>query len=1245
MVKRLRASVLPVSLLLILCCGALWAQSAARLNGIVGDSTGASISGAQVKLVNTATGVITDTVSNSSGVYVFPFVLPGSYSLSVTSPGFAVWSKTIDVHANDHLAVNANLDVHAANVSIEVNTSAAVVPTTDSGQRSETLTSQQIQAFSTLGRDAEELLTLLPGITSPGPGSFGGNYGSKFDPHVVSSGNNGIEGFNVNGNRSDANTFKLDGGNMDDLTGNNGSNIYPNTEFISELTVETSNFTADQGGSPVLVTAITKSGTKDFHGEVYWTGRNNKFDANDWSNKFAGVARPKSKFNYPGFSFGGPILLPWTNYNRGKEKKLFFFIGAEFSRQTPDPGTQLADVPSAKMLTGDFTDITGSATCQAFYTAYAADPTTGDPGYLNQPCHITDPATGMFLDQQGGQLTGITANGSGLLNSLMGPGFTGPNYTDPNGIWNYAGHPIYAHNVTQYVSRVDWNPSDKARIFVRLGRQDEKQFSPFSEYSGEGSTWTSNVPDPTPTIQEYHSRSLNISMVNTLSPTMTNEFTFNTNVLRQPNSYQDPSQLSKQKLGVSFNGVFPNDSSASYPIVPQIVPAFGICDSLNTSGCSGGVPGTGRWGASNLVGAGNYYKQTQFEFSDNVTKVVGAHTLKFGALLERARNDQNLSGSALEGQVVTSTWTGGTSGNEYADILTEHFASYTQVNHDLRANLRSSQFEWFGQDSWKVSKKLTVEYGARWTLQGPWYEARSLGTTFDPKAYDAADSANPYNGVRTASCQGAASSLPLCGTIPKTILPYGHPIIQPRLGFSWDTMGNGKAVLRGGVGLYTQRDPTNSGFGAILGPPNLFTASLCCNLTLGQIEASDPGAQGAFTYSQSSAVYNPHDNHVPTVYQYNLTLSSALPRHFFAEVAYVGSQSRHLLVEQNIDSVPYGALWLPGTHLINPIYDGNQGGSEGLAAPYAPFRQISQNSHSGNANYNSLQGTLRRQASHSLDFIASYTYSKALGESDQFQTLLPNPFSNAGSYHVLSFDRTHLFSVGYQYFVPQLARGAISGSKFARGALNGWMFSGISKASSGGPIAVSANVTCRQAIGNTTTDCAPSIWSTSDTWFGTNAWTYAFLPGSQISPPAGIYPDYTCNAKANHRGINTSFINPNCITLPAFGEQGKVNPPYIKTPGVFSFDLALQKSFHMSESRRVDVRVSAFNLFNRAQLNVPNTVANFNWTLPAGATDPSQGTPSLSNDSPGCSGGVGTLGYSCGKTGHREMEATVKFFF
>jgi Carboxypeptidase regulatory-like domain len=1220
-----------------------WGQLAASLDGVVQDPSGAVIVGVRVDLTNASTGVVTSGITNSSGRYVFPFVLPGSYSVAVTHSGFKKWNGSAVLHANEHVAVNVILTI--GNVTEDVNVSATSEGIqNDSGQRSETLTSEQIGALSTEGNNAEELLPLLPGVVENGSAA----YGNSFNANVVTAGNGGgVDGFNINGNRADANTFQLDGGNMNDVTGNNGSNIYPNTDFISEMTIETSNFTADQGGSPVLITASTKSGTKDLHGEGFWTGRNYLFNANDWSNNYAGTPRPQSKFNYPGFDVGGPILLPWTKYNRGDQKKLFFFVGIQWDRQLPDYGTQLGDVPSSQMLTGNFSSIVNSGTCSAARATGTASSTT----YLNQPCQITDPATGKTLDTQGGQLSSYTPSGAGMLKSLMSTGFQGPNYTDPNGQWNYAAHPLYPENLTQYVGRFDWNPSDKARMYVRLGKQNESLYYPYGEYAPEiNSTWTSSVPDPTPGISEYNSRSLNFSMVSILSPKLTNEFTFNGNALDVPNTYKDPTLLSDANLGVSFTGLYNN----GYSEVPQIVPqSFGECDSLNEGGCGGGEgPNEGRWGASNLVGLGNYYKETQFEFKDNLTKVMGAHILKFGALFGRARNNQNMDNEPLEGYFVPSNWASGSSGDEYSDILTEHFAEYVQASNDVLLHMRSYSAEWFGQDSWKVRKNLTLEYGIRWTWQGPWYDVNGLGTTFDPTAYNPADSTSPYDGVRTSSCKNPGqSAVPLCGTLAETIRPNGHPLTQPRIGFSWDTRSNGETVVRGGFGAYTQRDPTNASFGAMQGPPNLKVTTLeqyesyaCCTLADVEAQAGATTTQGGFTYGDSSGVYSKTDDKQPDVYQYNLTVDQRLPRHFLAEFAYVGSQSRHLQIEQNIDAIPYGALWETGTHLIN-------GSNPAVVAPYAPFTQIEQLQHSGNADYNALQTTLRRQATHNLNFIASYTYSKAMGQSDEFEAPVPDPFSTKDSRHVLTFDRTHVFSIGYQYLIPGLPSGiGLGKSIIARGVVNGWMLSGITTASSGGPVAIDTEVTCLQTAANgSTSSCATSsnpLWDPSETWFGTTAWSLAYLPGTQTTSPEGIYPAFTCNPRQKgHGNIDTPFINTSCVALPAFGQQGDVEPPYIKSPGSLNFNLAMQKSFRMGENRHLDVRVSSFDLTNRAQPVGINAVADFNWTLPYGATDPSQGTPTLTNGIGNCQSSSYPLGYSCEKTGSRQMEGSVKFFF
>ena len=931
---------------------------------------------------------------------------------------------------------------------------------------------------------------------------------------------------------------------------------------------------------------------------------------------------------------------------------MFFFIGTEWSRQTPDSPTELVVVPSAKMLTGDFTDITTSAPCQDFYTAFIADPNAVDPGYLHQPCHISDPLTGKFLDQQGGQLTGITANGQGLLKQLMGPNFEGPTglYTDASGQWNFAGRPVKPHNVTQYIGRFDYAPSDKARFFVRLGRQDEAIIADYGEYSSQNSGWTSNIPEPTSTLQIYNSRSISVNIVNVLNPTLTNEFSFSAAVLRQPNYYQDAKKLYKSNLGVTFQGAKINGAypANNYPIVAQIT--GGYCSNGILDGCLNSPPGASRTGTSNLVGAGNGYKNTTFEFSDNVTKAIGKHTLKFGTSVERAREDQSAS-NPLEGVLQTGFVVSGTH-DQFADILTEHFTGYSQTDRAPTGYFRFTNLEWYAQDNWKVTRNLTLELGIRWSWLVPWSEASGQAYTFDPTAFDPTIVPDPndlksvYNGIRTASCKNPGQSdVPLCGTIPNTVVGNEHPVTQPRIGFAWDAFHSGRLVLRGGVGQYTARDQGNANQSVIGGPPNLFNAALFpdsgTSVTLAQIENGDVGHQTFFNFSQPA--WNRFDKSVPAVYQYNLTVSNSLPHKLFAEASYVGSASRHLLITNDINAIPLGAAWACFPNCSAPNADHTIASPDNLDVyrPRQPLSSIPLLTHSSNANYNSLQTSFRRTAGHGLDFLAAYTFSKALGESDYYGTPLLDPFVRKNNRRILTFDQTHVFTLGYQYYVPNLARGALRDSKVARAAFSGWLLTGITRLHSGGPLAIATNVNCRQATGdpaNPYGDCDSTVWQGGASWFGSSAYQGTLL--GNVNSLSGILPVFTCDpVNHHHNGLKNSWINDSCIGLPNFGQQGAFRPPYIKTPGYQNWDMALQKSFKLSESKRVDVRISSFDITNRAQLNTQNAIETFQLTLPQNATQPTDGT--ITKITPTES----AVGLIVGKTGHREMEANVTFVF
>src|SRR5213594_459406 len=359
---------------LLLLVGApvsVFAQNSARANGFVRDQSGAVIPGASVVLRDEASGTETRGVTDSSGFYSFDPLQPKTYSLSVQMKGFKSYTQSgIVIHPADRLDLSVTLQVGQQVETVEVSAQAANLVTTDSGAKTNVIASNEIENLSTLGRNAVELLSLLPGVVN-----------TSFNPLNGSNFGLGVDAFNVNGMRNDQNDVRMDNAHMIDPGCNCGNILEPNMGMIQEFSVKTSNFEADQGRSAMIMDTVIKSGGSAFHGEAYYYGRNAVANANDWSNNLAGLPRPQSKFNYPGFNVGGPVLLPGTNFNKNKDK-MFFFVGVEWQRQLPDPGTELATVPTEAMRkNGDFSELLNGGTCAK----------TGR--FLNIPCQLQDPNT------------------------------------------------------------------------------------------------------------------------------------------------------------------------------------------------------------------------------------------------------------------------------------------------------------------------------------------------------------------------------------------------------------------------------------------------------------------------------------------------------------------------------------------------------------------------------------------------------------------------------------------------------------------------------------------------------------------------------------------------------------------------------------------------------------------------------------------------------------------------------------
>src|SRR5215216_6837370 len=317
------------------------------LRGTVQDPAGAIIRDASVTLINERTKDERKAKTNDEGAYSFNAVTPGIYTLRVEVAGF----KTVEQR---HVTVET-ASTRTADVKAEIGQPTETVTVTagidqlqtETGAKENTISAAQIDNLSIISRSSLELLRILPGVVAPD--------NTALEQVSFGGGANANNAYHVNGLRGEQNNVQVDGARMIDFGANNGTVITANPDMVQEVKVQTSNYAAEHGTSAVQISATTKGGSSDFHGSVYDYMRHWRFQANDRSNSINDVERPKSKYNYPGGNIGGPVLLPWTKFNRSRDK-LFFFVGFELYRQQVDEGSTLSRVPTLKERQGDFSE-------------------------------------------------------------------------------------------------------------------------------------------------------------------------------------------------------------------------------------------------------------------------------------------------------------------------------------------------------------------------------------------------------------------------------------------------------------------------------------------------------------------------------------------------------------------------------------------------------------------------------------------------------------------------------------------------------------------------------------------------------------------------------------------------------------------------------------------------------------------------------------------------------------------------
>lgn len=1205
----------------------------ATLSGNVVDDTGATIPGADVTLTNQGTGSVRTTKANSGGTFVFAAVPTGDYTVEVKYAGFK--SNLIKgIHLNPQDSQNlSKVTLQIGEVTQVVNVSASDVGLINSGERSTLITSNDIQKLSIEGRDVGELVKMLPGFAIAQ--TSGSIDNQAYDPSQVNV-TGALRSYSANGNAANGVTLLSDGANVSD-PGNYGDSVQNvNSDMVEEVKVQTSNFTAETSNGPVVVNAVGKSGTQNFHGGLYAYARTYQLNAQDWLSKYEGQIKPTDRYVYPGGNLSGPVIIPGTKFNRAR--KLTFFVGAEdyaqrniYAYGSASQAISHALVPTAAMRTGDFSCPTlqaylgtsiisgcnangSSIIANASYNNIAAVPTqTRDARTIGNgqiASSYFDPGT------------------LALLNTLPLP-----NSTPLNG-FNYFHTNLINNNLWQGRVRTDYSISDKVKLFGTYNVERGNQGVPEVPYYSPSQTAPMGGID-TPgggLLSTIDSQTGGLNLTVILSPRLTNELQGNMTWLHQAFVPKTPSALLKSTIGypdtyyglsnpttgapISKSTQFPQFSDYGNDGLPlDLAPDFSV-----------GEP---------------YAKKALPSVTDNVTFQLKTHTLKAGVYVQKVINNQRLSSavSSTSGRIANyyfgSTFTDpdGTivtsSGNYVANFLQGMIEQFNQQNIEPQQNLYFWNINWYVTDSWKVTPRLTVDYGLRFEHLGPWQDAHGQGiSVFDPTT--AGDPTSAHQGY---TYHGINPNIPNAG------VPARFAFYEPRVGMAFDAFGDGKTMLRGGWGMYRNHDNWNVIQLAAAQAQGVTVTSVSggAGIDLKQIGASNvAGTVGTGNFSSGSASANNYaldrtDDEQPLTYTYSFTVDQQLPMGSQFEIAYVGNQGRNLSAEnannltlslQNINPVPLGAFFHPDpvTGAVVPL-----GAIDSLSTaqvndyrPYNKLGNVYVPRHVLYSYYNGLQTSWNKQSGH-LTYGVNYTWSKALGIKDGFYNGNAVDATNLrNNYGVLSFDRTHIFNASYSYDEGAPFRGA----RALRAVLNNWAISGITGVQSGPDLQATY-----YANFNLTGKLGPSggkqLNVDNRTFLGT--------------PDVQLQPILTCNP-----GVHTAanqFVNPNCFTLPQIGQNGPFNAPYIHGPAFFNSDLTLVRNLALPDNRNLQFRFAAFNFLNhpltsfstsfpqQIQLNLSNLAADGYTSNPASAT-------------PAAGFGTSTI-----KEGRRVVEVAAKFTF
>lgn len=1131
-VRRGVAGLLLVAGLVLAGITPLYAQTtSASVSGSVKDAQAAVLPGASVTLKSETQGTEFTSVTDGMGNFFFPYVRPDTYTLKVSLEGFQTVQKTkVIVNANDRLMAGAfTMTIGAISESVTVVGQSSDIQLS-SGERAYTLQSATIQNIAVNGRSFFGLAVLVPGILP-----------NSDTPTQVSN-------FNVNGQRANSNNMTVDGvANID--TGDNGGNMaQTNLDAVAEFKVLTSSYQAEYGravGGQVQV--VTKSGTQNYSGSGYWYARRSRWNANTWLNDRSGTPLPTSARNDTGFTFGGPVI---------PKKNLFFFFSQEFQRRTDPVGEQRVTVPTALERTGDFSQ---SVDANGNPYPYIRDYATG------LPCSASN-TSGCFQD--GGVLGKIPANRLYTPTLAALSMYPTPNVSGQIG-YNYKSQTPSSQPLNESLIRMDYQFNNNWRLTGRYMFHTNKNILPYgvSGWSIGGNLDTMNVISNTP------ARNWLVSTTGILSHATSLEISVGS-ANNSLDHYTDNTKLTRAGAGMSS--------------LPMLFPSAIQNDYIPYFTYGGGRIANAPVFRINQAPFTNF--NTTYDVVANLTRVMGSHAAKVGLYYQKSLKDQSAFAS-FNGQINFNNNTSNPydSQHPFANAALGIYDSYTQASAYLKPKWRYSNYEWYLQDNWKKTDRLTLDYGVRFYYMTPQWDVSKQAANFLPETFSASKAVRLYapaivNGVRvgydalsgtTVNATFIGRVVPNSGDrfqgtfqagsgIDQTLTDGNKFSVSPRLGAAYDITGQGRFVARGAFGIFYDRPQGNQVFDLINNPPAVQTPTL----NWGQVSSL---AATSPLYAPVSLYPNVFAWKIPTVYQWDLGIQMQLPANFTLDVSYVGSKSQNLLQYRNLNAIPYGLAYQASSQ--DPTKGQTCSGCSALSTnpganalpvdflrPDVGYTDIRLWEFQAYSDYKSLQTTITRRFTKGLMFSGYYAYSSAKGTlGGDWDYARIDGKDKQANYGPLSFDRPHSFVVSFVYQTPSVTSGPLAY------ITNDWQISGNYRWYSGTPATAGFSI---PGIGNVNL-------------------TGSYTEGARIvltgqNPGSGYSSD-------PYKQFNVA-----AFTMPQPGSVGLESPRYtMRNPPINNLDLSLSKSFRLGGKRRIEVRLDAFNALNTVQFSGVNRTLNF----------------------------------------------------